>query len=199
RGGSTMSRACCGSWVGLLLMVGLTGCQRNAATNLPTAGDGPYPVGADSFLGSQGGDERAVAGIKLCWCPPGKFTMGSPLDEPERRADEAQVEVTLTKGFWMGKYEVTQGQWKRVAGKLPGELTAEGGEGDDFPLGNVNYPEAEAFCLKLTERGRQSGDLPNGWEFRLPTEAQWEYACRAGTKTATAFGDKLGRKQANFG
>jgi formylglycine-generating enzyme required for sulfatase activity len=153
----------------------------------------------DSFVGSKGGDEREVAGIKLCWCPPGKFTMGSPADETERRPDESQVEVTLTRGFWMGKYEVTQGQWKRVAGKLPGELTAEGGDGDDFPLGNVNYPEAEAFCLKLTERGRQSGDLPKGWEFRLPTEAQWEYACRAGTKTATAFGDQLGRKQANFG
>jgi formylglycine-generating enzyme required for sulfatase activity len=124
--------------------------------------------------------------------------MGSPPDEPERRPDEAQVEVTLTKGFWMGKYEVTQGQWKRVAGKLPGELTAAGGDGDDFPLGNVNYPEAEAFCLKLTERGRQSGDLPKGWEFRLPTEAQWEYACRAGTKTATWFGDRLSSKQANF-
>jgi len=124
--------------------------------------------------------------------------MGSPPDEPERNADEAQVEVTLTKGFWMGKYEVTQGQWKRVVGKLPGELTAAGGEGDDLPVYNVNYPEAEAFCLKLTELGRQSGDLPTGWEFRLPTEAQREYACRAGTTTATAFGDKLSSKQANF-
>ena len=63
---------------------------------------------------------------------------------------------------------------------------------------NVNCPEAEAFCRKLTERGRQVGDLPTGWEFRLPTEAQWEYACRAGTTTATAFGDRLSSKQANF-
>jgi formylglycine-generating enzyme required for sulfatase activity len=124
--------------------------------------------------------------------------MGSPPDEPERRPDEAQVEVTLTKGFWMGKYEVTQGQWKRVIGKLPGELTAALGDGDNFPVGNVNYPEAEAFCRKLTELGRQSGDLPNDSKFRLPTEAQWEYACRAGTKTATCFGDKLSSKQANF-
>jgi len=124
--------------------------------------------------------------------------MGSPRDEPERRPDEAQVEVTLTKGFWMGKYEVTQGQWKRVVGKLPGELTAAGGEGDDLPVYNVNYREAEAFCLTLTELGRESGDLPKGWEFRLPTEAQWEYACRAGTKAATSFGDTLSSKQANF-
>ena len=158
----------------------------------------PGPVAPSAFNGSKAGDEREVAGIKLCWCPPGKFTMGSPRDEPERRPGEDQVEVTLTKGFWMGKYEVTQGQWKRVIGKLPGELTAELPEGDDFPVGNVNFAEAEAFCQKLTELGRQSGDLPKDWEFRLPTEAQWEYACRAGTTTATSFGDKLSSKQANF-
>jgi formylglycine-generating enzyme required for sulfatase activity len=152
----------------------------------------------NSFRGSKAGDTREVAGVKLCWCPPGRFRMGSPSDEPERRPDEAQVEVTLTKGFWMGKYEVTQGQWKRVVGKLPGERTAAGGEGDDFPVYNVTYPEAEAFCRQLTERGRQSGNLPKGWEFRLPTEAQWEYACRAGTRTATSFGDQLSSKQANF-
>jgi formylglycine-generating enzyme required for sulfatase activity len=98
----------------------------------------------------------------------------------------------------MAKYEATQGQWRRVIGKLPGELTAELPAGDDFPVGNVNFAEAEAFCQKLTERDRQSGILPTDWEFRLPTEAQWEYACRAGTTTATAFGDKLSSKQANF-
>jgi formylglycine-generating enzyme required for sulfatase activity/acetyl esterase/lipase len=150
------------------------------------------------FAGSKGGDEREVAGIKLCWCPAGKFIMGSPQKEPERRPGEDQVEVTLTRGFWMAKYEATQGQWKRVVGKLPGELTAELPEGDDYPVGNVNFAEAEAFCQKLTELGRKSGELPKEWEFRLPTEAQWEYACRAGTTTATAFGDKLSNKQANF-
>jgi formylglycine-generating enzyme required for sulfatase activity len=123
--------------------------------------------------------------------------MGSPPGEVERRPDETQVEVRLTRGFWAGKYEVTQGQWKRVMGPLPGEQT--GGAGDDFPVCAVNYAEAEAFCHKLTEQAHASGDLPKEWEFRLPTEAQWEYACRAGTTTATAFGDKLSSKQANFG
>ena len=104
--------------------------------------------------------------------------------------------MTLSKGFWIGKYEVTQGQWNRAVGEFPGKFTA--GEGDDFPVYTVNFAEAEGFCRKLTERAHASGELPMGWEFRLPTEAQWEYACRAGTTTATSFGDKLSSKQANF-
>ncbi len=160
---------------------------------------GGHPVRLrDSFAGAKPGDEREAAQIKLCWCPAGKFTMGSPLNEPERRPGEDRVEVTLTKGFWMAKYETTQGQWKRIVGKLPGELTAELPEGDDYPVGNVNFAEAEEFCKKLTDKARAAGDLPKEWEFRLPTEAQWEYACRAGTTTATSFGDKLSSKQANF-
>ena len=151
-----------------------------------------------AFTGLKAGAQRAVGGVKLSWCPPGKFTMGSPRNEPERRPGEDQVEVTLTRGFWMAKHEATQGEWKRVMGQLPGPLTAELPEGDSIPVGNVNFAEAEAFCRKLTELARQSGELPRDWEFRLPTEAQWEYACRAGTTTATSFGDKLSSKQANF-
>ncbi len=152
----------------------------------------------DSPEGKSPGEERTIAGVKLCWCPPGKFTMGSPPDEPERRPGEDQVEVTLTRGFWAGKYEVTQGDWRRLVGELPGALTVELPRGDDYPMGNVNFAEAEAFCRKLTELARKTGELPEGWEFRLPTEAQWEYACRAGTTTATSFGDKLSSRQANF-
>ena len=91
-----------------------------------------------------------------------RFTMGSPPGEPERRPGEDQVEVTLTKGFWTGKYEVTQGQWKRVVGKLPGELTAELPEGDDYPVGNVNFAEAEAFCREAHRAGRQVGRAAGG-------------------------------------
>src|SRR5689334_13791691 len=64
-----------------------------------------------SFEGARPGEERQVAGTKLCWCPPGRFIMGSPRSEPERRPDEDQVEVTLSRGFWMAKYEATQGEW----------------------------------------------------------------------------------------
>lgn len=175
----------------LLLLSSLSACQREATT-VPSPAAQP-----ESFVGSKPGEEREIAGVKFCWCPPGKFIMGSPPNEPERRPGEDQVEVTLTKGFWTAKYETTQGQWKRVIGKLPGELTAELPAGDDYPVGNVNFAEAEAFCAKLTELGRRSGDLPPDWDVRLPTEAQWEYACRAGTTTATAFGDGIGSKQAN--
>jgi formylglycine-generating enzyme len=157
-----------------------------------------FAAEAKDFLGSAAGDEREIGGVALCWCPVGRFTMGSPRSEPEWRPGEDQVQVTLSKGFWMAKFETTQGQWKRVMGKLPGPLTAELPEGDDLPVGNVNFAEAEHFCAKLTELARRDGKMPATLEFRLPTEAQWEYACRAGTTTATAFGDKLSSRQANF-
>jgi formylglycine-generating enzyme len=191
-----MFRTRCSRWAGLLFAGSLIGSHREAGTNVPPASDLASLAQADSFVGSKIGEERDVAGIKLCWCPAGRFIMGSPPDEPERRPGEDQVEVTLTRGFWIGKYEVTQSQWRRVVGEFPGKLSA--GEGDDFPVHEVNFAEAEEFCRKLTERTRATGDLPEGWEFRLPTEAQWEYACRAGTTTATSFGDKLSSKQANF-
>jgi sulfatase modifying factor 1 len=170
-----------------------------ASTKSAGAGDDtPRTKILADFGGTKEGAHRDVAGVKLCWCPAGKFKTGSPRGEPEWRPGEEQVEVTLSKGFWIGKFEVTQGDWKRVVGKLPGELTAELPEGDDYPVGNVNFAEAEAFCEKLTLLARKSGELPKEWEFRLPTEAQWEYACRAGTTTATSFGDSLSSKQANF-
>jgi sulfatase modifying factor 1 len=134
--------------------------------------------------------------VQLVWCPSGRFLMGSPPNEPERRADEAQTEVRLTQGFWVGKYPVTQREWKQVMGSLPAGLTV--GAGDNFPVYNVSYSDAEAFCRKLTAIERATGDWGEGWVFRLPTEAQWEYACRSGTKTATAFGDSLSSRQANF-
>lgn len=114
----------------------------------------------------------------------------------ERRPDEHQVEVALTQGFWVGKYAVTQGLWQQVMGPLPGMLSA--GTGEDFPVYHVNYSEAEVFCRRFTDRLSASDSIPKSWEFRLPTEARWEYACRAGTTTATAFGDRLSSREANF-
>src|SRR6185436_18266991 len=180
----------------VLLAPAALGCQRAKTASRV---DEPARLAPPStFDGSKAGEERKIAGVTFCWCPPGGFTMGSPPGEPERRPGEDQVEVVLSKGFWMAKYEATQGDWKRAVGELPGELTAELPEGDDFPVGNVNFAETEVFCRELTKLGHESGELPKDWEFRLPTEAQWEYACRAGTTTATSFGDKLSSKQANF-
>jgi formylglycine-generating enzyme required for sulfatase activity len=185
-----------GRWAGFFLMFSLLGGPNGEPTNFPAARIGGHPAQAASFAGSKAGEEREIGGLKLCWCPAGRFRMGSPPDEPDRRPDESQVEVTLSRGFWMGQYEMTQGHWKRMIGALPGDGTV--GEGGDFPVHSVNYPEAEEFCRTLTERAHSSGEMPKDWEFRLPTEAQWEYACRAGTTTATAFGDTLSRRQANF-
>jgi formylglycine-generating enzyme required for sulfatase activity len=152
-----------------------------------------------AFAGAQAGEARVIEDVRLRWCPSGRFTMGSPPTETSRRADEAQVEVTLTRGFWMAASEITQGQWQRIAGAFPDQPpTAAFGLGEAFPMYWVNYAEAEGFCRALTERARRASAIPANAEFRLPTEAQWEYACRAGTTTATAFGDKLSSKQANF-
>jgi sulfatase modifying factor 1 len=193
---SRAATACRDRWPVLLLLLGLVGCQRNAAVNGRLVNAARHPARADSFVGSRAGDERDVSGIELCWCPAGRFRMGSPRGEPERRPGEDQVDVTLSRGFWIGKFEVTQGQWRRAVGDFPGPFTA--GEGEAFPVYTINFAEAEEFCRKLTEKAHASGDLPREWEFRLPTEAQWEYACRAGTTTATSFGDALSSTQANF-
>lgn len=173
----------------ILLLAGVGGALLGPARAEPT-----HP-----FAGTRAGEPREVEGLPLVWCPAGRFLFGSPPEEPERRPGENQIAVTLTKGFWIGKYEVRQSDWRRAMGPLPGPLTDELPEGDDFPLGNVNFAEAEAFCRRVTERARESGQLPEDWEFRLPTEAQWEYACRVGTTTATSFGDRLSSRQANFG
>jgi serine/threonine protein kinase/formylglycine-generating enzyme required for sulfatase activity len=108
----------------------------------------------------------------------GAFPLGS--DTGDR--DESPVtHVTITQPFWIGRSEVTQAQWSTVMGKNPSQFT-----GPDRPVEQVTWPEAEKFCQSLTERGRRDGWLPAGFEFNLPTEAQWEYACRAGT--ADEFG-----------
>jgi formylglycine-generating enzyme required for sulfatase activity len=144
-----------------------------------------------SFLGTHAGQVRDDNGLKmkLVWCPPRKFTMGSPNGERERNDAEDQVQVSLTKGFWLGQYEVTQRQWQRVMETTPwrGERSVE--EGDNYPATWLSWDDAMKFCERLTEHERSFGRLTPGWRYTLPTEAQWEYACRAGTATSFSFGD----------
>jgi formylglycine-generating enzyme required for sulfatase activity len=155
------------------------------------------PARTGPFEGARAGEEREISKVKFCWAPAGTFRMGSASGEPDRRVDEGPVTVTLSRGFWIGKYELTQGQWTARMGPFPRE--PDKGVGDEFPVYWVNYPEAEEFCRRLTAQSRASGALPNDWEIRLPTEAQWEYACRAGSPTATSFGATLTFTQANIG
>ena len=133
---------------------------------------------------------RNSIGMELMLIPPGEFLMGSPAFEEGRQGDEAQHKVTLTKPFFMGITEVTQAQFFRVLRKNPSKFKAA-----KHPAEMVTWDEAVEFCARLS-------DLPAekrvGRVYRLPTEAEWEYACRAGTTTAYSFGNDEGQLS-NYG
>lgn len=118
--------------------------------------------------------------LRLNWVSPGKFIMGSPPEEPGRSNydDEYSFDIFITKGFWLSQFLITNIQWFRVMESIPYSLTDEN---INNPITNINWFEATAFCVKLNQMFKN--DLPKGYRFRLPTEAQWEYACRAGTHT----------------
>ena len=109
--------------------------------------------------------------MDFVWCPPGEFLMGSPVDEKNREFDERQHRVKISCGFYLGKFEVTQAQWERVMGSNPSGFK---NAGRNAPVENVSWDDCQAFCRKA------------GSGLRLPTEAEWEYACRAGTTGAFA-------------
>ena len=150
---------------------------------------------------------RAVAGpTNLVWIPPGVFTMGSPSNEMERFDWEGpQTVVTLKKGFFMGMYEVTQGEYLNVVGNNPSFFrTGASGMGGAItnelrhPVENVSWIDATNYSERLTLQARLAGRLPEGWEYRLPTEAEWEHACRGGTTSAFHYGATLRSGMANF-
>ncbi len=142
-------------------------------------------------------------GMKLALIPAGKFLMGSPKDEKDRNTDEGQHEVSITKPFHLGVYVVTQAEYEKVMGNNPSWFSAKGNNKDrvkdmdtgQFPVEQVSWDDAVAFCKKLSELPEEK---KAGLVYRLPTETEWEYACRAGTKTVFHYGDSLSSKQANF-
>jgi formylglycine-generating enzyme required for sulfatase activity len=129
--------------------------------------------------------------------------MGSPDSEEGRLASEGpQTQVTISQGFWIGRYEVTQGEYLEVVGSNPSWFNGNRTSGPNwaFPAGNygtnlmrpvdtVDQPSARNYCSLLTAREQAAGQLPAGYVYRLPTEAEWEYACRAGTTTRFSYGD----------
>ena len=147
-------------------------------------GPGPLPAQQESNLaGKKAGEVRefgTTPKLKLAWCPAGNFVMG---DVGGRHFD-----VQLTQGFWIGQTEVTQAQWTAVMKTRPwtpadnpdpGKIFGVK-EGAKYPASYVSWSDANRFCVRLSDQLNASGELPDGWQFRLPTEAQWEYACRAG-------------------
>jgi formylglycine-generating enzyme required for sulfatase activity/serine/threonine protein kinase len=129
--------------------------------------------------------QRNQLGMAFAWIPPGQFLMGSPPDEEGRDEDERPHAVTLTQGFYLGIHPVTQEQWRAIVGHNPSNFT-----GKNRPVECVSWEDAQRFCKKLNQR--------YGQRYRLPTEAEWEYACRAGTTTAYSFGDTISPDQANY-
>ena len=127
-------------------------------------------------------------GMKFVWIPPGSFMMGSPDEEPRRDPEETLHRVTLTKGFFVQETEVTQGQWQAVMENNPSEFK---NCGENCPVENVSWNDVQAFIWRLNQK--EGAGL-----YRLPTEAEWEYVCRAGTGRPFSFGYCLGTDQANY-
>lgn len=140
---------------------------------------GTYPI-----AGNHTARMRTFSGIDFMWIPPGVYVMGSPEGEACRQDHEGPARVVrITQGFWMSRTEVTQDQYEKVMGANRSSKQWGG-----LPVDNVSWYDAQEFCLRLSQAA--------GKRYFLPTEAQWEYACRAGSTSAFCFGDDPGMLQA---
>ncbi|MAS91919.1 MAG: hypothetical protein CMO55_01885 [Verrucomicrobiales bacterium] len=155
------------------------------------SGEGTLPATV-SMEGGEAGQSRDFSGVEMVWIPAGEFLMGSPDTEEGRRDNEQQHRVTLSKGFWMARYECTQSQWVKVK-DIDMERIQKGSLGSNYPINGVTWYECQDWVKQMNEKFPPSP----GWQWALPTEAQWEYACRAGTTTVFSFGDWLNVDLAN--
>ena len=152
--------------------------DKNTVTTPPTlsrAATQPATVAKDDRLAPQQGDviTDPITGMELVYIPKGCFQMGSENGSD----DEKPVHEVCVDGFWMGKYEVTQGQWKKIMGENPAHFQ----KGDDYPVEQVSWKDAQKFISKLNQQ--------SGKKYRLPTEAEWEYAACAGTSYTYSGGN----------
>jgi formylglycine-generating enzyme required for sulfatase activity len=165
-------------------LVGISGCSRQekdppkAVIDNPQAQEKDPPKPPEPYTNS--------LGMKFVWIPPGNFMMGSPKEEKERIDNETQHKVTLTNGFYMGVYTVTQQEWQSVMGNNPSRYKGE----KNLPVETVSWDDCQGFIKKLREKDKKV--------YRLPSEAEWEFACRAGTTTPFHFGEAISTDQANY-
>ncbi|MDG4548945.1 MAG: formylglycine-generating enzyme family protein [Candidatus Contendobacter sp.] len=161
----------------------------------PTSPPGPPPEHFPAPWASDWGEDPyglwqslTYRGVRQAfrWMPPGRFLMGSPENEYARYDNELQHEVILTRGFWLAETACTQALWQAVMGENPSYF-----KGDQRPVERVSWNEAQDFIKRI------NGTVP-GLEARLPTEAEWEYACRAGTTTSFSFGEDITPDQVNY-
>jgi formylglycine-generating enzyme required for sulfatase activity len=132
--------------------------------------------------------------IPLVWIQPEPFKLGSPISEPRRLPNEdSPTLVTFDYNYWIGEKEVTQEAYEHIMGVNPSEF-----RGNDLPVDSVSWIDATQFCQRLTEFERNAGRLPDGYVYRLPTEAEWEYAARANTSTPFSFGPAADPSMGNF-
>ena len=179
-----------GGKAGVTLDDGLRNC-RNALHQLrgEPIEEEKMPEEKQATVSSNSGTTKTItlpggATMEMIYVAPGSFMMGSPSSEDERFDSEVQHRVTLTKGFWLGKYEVTQAQWRSVMGSNPSYF-----KGDNLPVENVSWDDCQMFIARVNNQLNCGA--------RLPTEAEWEYACRAGTTTAYFWGNALNGDKAN--
>lgn len=145
--------------------------SKDDPSRLPPRLGGPPPI--PGHQPAAGADfTAATAGIAMLWVKPGEFLMACPFGSDD------DTEVVFPRGYWLGRTEVTQEQWRAVMENLPSPSFFKG---SDRPVENIAWNIAMEFCRKVNDRERAAGRLPPGYEYSLPTEAQWEYACRAGT------------------